>query len=166
MTMKKLRKAIFPGSFDPFTIGHADLVERGLALFDSLIIAIGYNEHKQGWIPVEERVAALRELYANEPRIQVESYVSDLINNPTDAAKEKEADFILRGIRSIKDYEYEQDIAEVNKNLSGIETIVLFANPCLSSVSSSVLRELFHFGKDIQSWLPEGLHYELEKYKK
>lgn len=162
MKMKKLRKAIFPGSFDPFTIGHADLVERGLALFDSLIIAIGYNEHKQGWIPVEERVAALRELYANEPRIQVESYRSLTI----DFAKEKEADFILRGIRSIKDYEYEQDIAEVNKNLSGIETIVLFANPCLSSVSSSVLRELFHFGKDIQSWLPEGLHYELEKYKK
>ena len=160
--MKKLRKAIFPGSFDPFTIGHADLVERGLALFDSLIIAIGYNEHKQGWIPVEERVAALRELYANEPRIQVESYRSLTI----DFAKEKEADFILRGIRSIKDYEYEQDIAEVNKNLSGIETIVLFAKPCLSSVSSSVLRELFHFGKDIQSWLPEGLHYELEKYKK
>lgn len=162
MKMKKLRKAIFPGSFDPFTIGHADLVERGLALFDSLIIAIGYNEHKQGWIPVEERVAALRELYANEPRIQVESYRSLTI----DFAKEKEADFILRGIRSIKDYEYEQDIAEVNKTLSGIETIVLFAKPCLSSVSSSVLRELFHFGKDIQSWLPEGLHYELEKYKK
>ena len=162
MKMKKLRKAIFPGSFDPFTIGHADLVERGLALFDSLTIAIGYNEHKQGWIPVEERVAALRELYANEPRIQVESYRSLAI----DFAKEKESDFILRGIRSIKDYEYEQDIAELNKNLSGIETIVLFANPCLSSVSSSVLRELFHFGKDIQSWLPEGLHYELEKYKK
>ena len=110
----------------------------------------------------EERVAALRELYANEPRIQVESYRSLTI----DLAKEKESDFILRGIRSIKDYEYEQDIAELNKNLSGIETIVLFANPCLSGVSSSVLRELFHFGKDIQSWLPEGLHYELEKYKK
>ena len=162
MKMKKLHKAIFPGSFDPFTIGHADLVERGLDLFDSLIIAIGYNEHKQGWIPVEERVAALRKFYTNETRIQIESYQCLTI----DFAKEKGANFILRGIRSIKDYEYERDIAEMNKKLSGIETIFFFANPDLSSVSSSILRELFHFGKDIQKWLPEGLHYKLEIYKK
>lgn len=160
--MKKLHKAIFPGSFDPFTVGHADLVARGLDLFDSLIIAIGYNEHKQGWIPVEERVAALRKFYANEPRIQVESYQCLTI----DFAKEKGAKFILRGIRSIKDYEYERDIAEMNKKLSDIETIVLFANPNLSSISSSIVRELSHFGKDIQNWLPKGLHYELETNKK
>lgn len=160
--MKKLHKAIFPGSFDPFTVGHADLVARGLDLFDSLIIAIGYNERKQGWIPEEERVAALRKFYANEPRIQVESYQCLTI----DFAKEKGAKFILRGIRSIKDYEYERDIAEVNKKLSDIETIVLFANPNLSSISSSIVQELYNFGKDIQNWLPKGLHYELETYKK
>ena len=162
MKMKKPHKAIFPGSFDPFTIGHADLVERGLALFDSLIIAIGYNENKKGWIPVEERVTALQKLYAKEPRIQIESYQCLTI----DFAKEKGADYILRGIRSIKDYEYERDIAEVNKKLSGIETIILFANPDLSCVSSSILRELSHFDKDIQKWLPEGLHYKLETHKK
>ena len=154
--------ALLPGSFDPFTKGHADLVERGLQLFDHIVIAVGYNENKEGWIPVRERVDALKALYANEPRVTVESY-SCLT---ADFAKQCGATAILRGIRSVKDYEYEMQLADVNKQLSGIETFLLFSNPQYSSVSSSIVRELAHFGKDIQPFLPEGLHYSNTKLER
>lgn len=150
-----MNKAVFPGSFDPFTIGHADLVERGLKLFDRIIISVGYNEHKTGWLPVEERVRALREYYADNQHVTIESY-----NNLTvDFAISHEAKFILRGIRSFKDYEYEASIADVNKKLCGIETVILLSDPVLSAVSSSVVRELKHFGRDISPWIPKGLTY-------
>ena len=150
------KKVIFPGSFDPFTKGHADLVARALQIFDQVVVAIGYNEHKPGWIPVQERVDALKALYANEPRVMVESYSCLTI----DFAKQCGATAILRGIRTVADYEYEMQLADVNKQLSGIETLLLFANPQYSSVSSSMVRELTHFGKDIQPFLPIGLHYD------
>ncbi len=153
------RGLLFPGSFDPFTKGHADLVERALQLFDQVVVAIGFNEHKPGWIPVQERVDALRDLYANEPRVMVESYTGLTV----DFAKQCGAMAILRGVRSVKDYEYEMQLADVNRQLTGIETLLLFANPQYSSVSSSMVRELAHFGKDIQSFLPEGLHYADKK---
>jgi pantetheine-phosphate adenylyltransferase len=150
------KKVIFPGSFDPFTKGHADLVARALQIFDQVVVAIGYNEHKPGWIPVQERVDALKALYANEPRVTVESYSCLTI----DFAKQCGATAILRGIRTVADYEYEMQLADVNKQLSGIETLLLFANPQYSSVSSSMVRELTYFGKDIQPFLPIGLHYD------
>lgn len=150
------KKVFFPGSFDPFTKGHADLVARALQIFDQVVVAIGYNEHKPGWIPVQERVDALKVLYANEPRVTVESYSCLTI----DFAKQCGATAILRGIRTVADYEYEMQLADVNKQLSGIETLLLFANPQYSSVSSSMVRELTHFGKDIQPFLPIGLHYD------
>ena len=134
-------------------------MERGLQLFDSIVIAVGYNENKEGWIPVEERVRALKALYANEPRVTVESYTGLTI----DFAKQCGAVAILRGIRSVKDYEYEMQLADMNKQLSGIETLLLFANPQYSSVSSSMVRELAHFGRDIQAFLPIGLHYSSKK---
>ena len=149
--------ALFPGSFDPFTRGHADIVSRGLRLFDHIIIAVGYNEQKQGWIPLEERVRALRELYKDEPRISVESYNTLTV----DFARTMGAQSILRGVRSHKDYEYELQMADVNRQLAeDIETIVLFANPELAAISSSTIRELKHFGRDITHWLPEGINYE------
>lgn len=153
------KRVLFPGSFDPFTKGHANLVERSLQLFDHVIIAVGYNENKPGWIPVQERVSALKALYANEPRVTVESYSCLTV----DFARQCGAKAILRGIRSVKDYEYEMQMADVNRQLSGIETILLFADPQLSAVSSSIVRELAHFGKDIKPFLPEGLHYTDKK---
>ena len=155
----QIRKVLFSGSFDPFTKGHADIVERGLQLFDHIVIAVGYNENKEGWIPVQERVDALKTFYANEPRVMVESYSCLTI----DFAKQCGATAILRGIRTVADYEYEMQLADVNKQLSGIETLLLFANPQYSSLSSSMVRELVHFGKDIQSFLPIGLHYSDKK---
>ena len=153
-----MSKALFPGSFDPFTRGHADIVERALTLFSHIVIAVGDNEQKKGWIPVSERVRALREFYKNEPRISVEQYNTLTV----DFAKEQDARFILRGVRSHKDYEYELQMAEINRELSpDIETVVLFTTPELSSLSSSLVRELAHFGRDIQNWLPKGLKYNL-----
>lgn len=154
-----MNKVIFPGSFDPFTIGHANLVERATKLFDEVIIAIGYNEHKQGWLPVAERVRALREYYADMPQIQVECYTGLTV----DFAQSRDARFILRGVRSVKDYEYELGIADINSRLADVETVVFLADPTISGISSSVVRELYHFGRDITPWLPQGLNYRIDK---
>lgn len=141
---------LFPGSFDPFTIGHASIVRRALTVFDTVVIAVGYNEHKAGWLPVEERLAAIRKLYHDEPRVQVVSYTG----LTTAVAAEVGASAILRGVRTMHDYEYEQQMAEVNRQLTGIETVLLFADPGLAHVSSSIVRELSHFGQDITQFLP------------
>lgn len=149
--MKKT--AIFPGSFDPFTVGHASIVERGLPLFDEIVIGVGINENKRALYTPEERVRAIAELYAGEPRIRVVAY-DDLT---IDLARREGAGFILRGLRSVKDFEYERDIANMNQRLSGIETVLLFTEPHYSSISSSVVRELIAFGKDVTDFLPAPL---------
>ena len=151
-----MRTAIFPGSFDPYTKGHDSIARRGLQLFDRIIIGVGINEKKKGIMAVEKRIQALKNLYRNEPRISVEAY-SDLT---VDFAKRKQADFILRGVRSHKDFEYELAIADVNKRLSGIETVILFTEPELACISSTIVRELMHFGRDITEFLPEGVTIE------
>ena len=153
------KKVIFPGSFDPFTIGHANLVERAVRLFDEVIIAVGYNEQKTGWLPVEERVRALRGYYSAMPQVRVESYTGLTV----DFAQSQGARFILRGVRSVKDYEYELGIADINARLADVETVVLPADPTISGISSSVVRELHHFGRDIAPWLPQGLDYRIDK---
>lgn len=153
------KKVIFPGSFDPFTIGHANLVERAVRLFDEVIIAVGYNEQKTGWLPVEERVRALREYYSAMPQVRVESYTGLTV----DFAQSQGARFILRGVRSVKDYEYELGIADINARLADVETVVLLADPTISGISSSVVRELHRFGRDITPWLPQGLDYRIDR---
>ena len=148
-----MKKAIFPGSFDPFTLGHHSIVKRALTFMNEIIIGIGYNEGKQCLIPIEKRIEMIGRLYADEPRVKVYAYSGLTI----DFAKEQKADVIIRGIRSVKDFEYEEGIAVINKKLSGIETIFLFTEPELSSVSSSVVRELLHYDKDVSMFLPEGM---------
>lgn len=146
---------LFPGSFDPFTLGHASLVERGLRLFDSIVIGVGVNEQKPGWIPAEERVEALRRLYADEPRVAVMAYSGLTV----DLAAAIGATGILRGVRTVADYQYEMNMADINHRLAGLETIVLFSAPEHAAISSSVVRELAHFGRDIHEFLPKGLSY-------
>ena len=148
-----MKRAIFPGTFDPFTLGHHSIVKRSLTFMGEVIVGIGINEGKHCLLPVEKRVEMIRQLYADEPRVKVMAYSGLTV----DFAKEQEAGFIVRGIRSVKDFEYEEGIADINKKLSGIETIFLFTEPELSSVSSSVVRELLHYGKDVSMFLPEGL---------
>lgn len=148
-----MNRAIFPGTFDPFTIGHYSVVRRALTFMDEIIIGIGINENKRTWFSTEKRIEMISELYRNEPRVRVEAY-SDLT---IDLAKRMEANFIIRGIRTVKDFEYEETIADINRQLAGIETILLFTEPELTSVSSSVVRELLSFGKDVSRFLPEGM---------
>ena len=144
------KKGLFPGSFDPFTRGHDDIVKRALGLFDEVIIAVGYNESKKGWLTPEERVRTISKLYADEPSITVESYTGLTV----DFAREHGVTAIIRGVRTTADFEYEMQMADVNRQLAGIETILLPASPQLSSISSSVVRELAHFGRDVSSLLP------------
>ena len=148
-----MKKAIFPGSFDPFTLGHHSIVKRALGFMDEVIIGIGINESKRGFLSVEKRVDSIQRLYADEPRVKVMAYNGLTV----DFAQEQKAEFIVRGIRSVKDFEYEESIADINRKLGGIETIFLFTEPDLASVSSSVVRELLHYGKDVSVFLPEGM---------
>ncbi len=154
---EKKSSILFPGSFDPFTLGHADLVKRALGIFDTVIVAVGYNEQKEGWIPVDERIRALKDFYRNEPRVKIERYTG----LTAEMAHDMGVSCILRGVRSTTDYEYELNIADINHHLAGTETVILLAKPQLATLSSSVVRELAHFGRDITEWLPEGLSYNI-----
>lgn len=145
-----MKIAIFPGTFDPFTKGHADIVRRGLRIFDKVIVAVGINEHKVSSATVEQRLADIAHCFQGETNVEVVAY--DGLT--ADFARQHGVDFILRGVRSLKDYEYERDIADINFRLNSIETIILFSKPELAAVSSSVVRELQHFGKDISDFLP------------
>ena len=145
-----MRIAIFPGTFDPFTKGHADIVARGLEIFDRIVVAIGVNDSKVPCQTVEERVAAISRLYEADDRVSVVAYEG----LTTDFARQRQAGFILRGVRTIKDYEYERDIADVNYQLSRVETVVLFCRPQFAAISSSIVRELQHYGRDVSEFLP------------
>ena len=145
--MKK-RIALFPGTFDPFTIGHQSLVSRGLALVDEIIISIGINDKKQTYFTLEKRLEAIRCLYKDEPRVKVMSYNSLTV----DFAEEVGAEFIMR---TVNDFEYEKSIADVNRKLSGIETFILFTEPEHTHISSSIVRELLRYGKDISPFVPK-----------
>lgn len=143
---------IFVGSFNPFTIGHDSIVERALPLFDRLVIGVvGDQVHKPDMPSAEERVRAIADLYANEPRISVKPYYGLAV----DFARAENARFIVKGVRSVKDFEYEREQADVNRQLAGIETILLYSEPQYSSISSSMVRELQHFGVDVSAYLPK-----------
>ena len=148
-----MRKAIFPGTFDPFTIGHFSVVKRALTFMDEVVIGIGVNDGKRTHFPVEQRVEMIKNLYADEPRVKVEAYSGLTV----DFAKECGAQFIVRGIRTVRDFEYEETIADINRKLAGIETLLLFTEPELTSISSTIVRELLQYGKDVSSFLPKGL---------
>lgn len=147
------RIAVFPGTFDPFTIGHLSIVNRGLELLDEVVIAIGINDAKRTYFTVEQRLDMLREFFHDNPRVRVQAYDCLTI----DLAKQCNAGFILRGIRSINDFEYEKTIADVNRKLSGVETIILFTEPELTHVSSTIVRELLRFGHSVDEFVPKGL---------
>lgn len=145
------RIALFPGSFNPFTRGHESLVTRALSICDGVTIAIGINIGKKD-SDTESRVRAIRDLYAGDPRIDVVTY-SELTG---ELAKRLGCAFILRGVRNTADFEYEMNMADVNRRLFGIETVLLPALPELAWISSSTARELERFGHDISELLPSG----------
>lgn len=147
-------KMIFPGSFDPFTKGHESVVRRALEFCDELVIAVGYNglKRNQGMFSAEERVRMISEFYKEEPRVSVISYTT----LTTDIANELGCTHILRGVRTVIDFEYERSLADVNRHLTGIETILLFNEPAMAHITSTTVRELLSFGKDVSEFMPEG----------
>ena len=145
-----MRKAVFPGSFDPFTVGHKDIADRALRMFDHVVIGIGYNIHKASADSIAERAARIAALYADEPRISVEAYTGLTV----DFARRHGAAFIVRGLREVKDFEYERNLADTNAAISDIETVFLTARPELGFISSSMVRELAANGYDASRFLP------------
>jgi pantetheine-phosphate adenylyltransferase len=152
--------AIFPGTFDPFTLGHLSLIERGLQLFNEIIVAIGVNIDKKTIFTMEQRLEMISRLFRDKPEVRIEAYTGLTV----DFAKAQGAGFILRGIRSVADFEYEKNIANVNRKISGLETIILFTDPEYSYISSSIVRELWIHGKSIDDFIPKNLY--INEYKK
>ena len=157
-----MRTGIFVGSFNPFTIGHDSIVTRALPLFDRLVIGVvGDQVHKPNMPSAEERIKGAEErikviadLYRDEPRIEVKPYYGLAV----DFARAENAHFIVKGVRSVKDFEYEREQADINRQLSGVETILLYSEPQFSSISSTMVRELQHFGVDVSPYLPNKTH--------
>lgn len=145
-----MSKAFFAGSFNPFTIGHQNIVDRALGIFDTVVIAIGQNTHKAG-NEVSAPINAIKRIYADNPRVQVSEYRG----LTTDAAIAEGATCLLRGLRDEKDFAYERNLADVNRNISGLETVFIVSDPALAWVSSSVVRELQHYGRDVSGLLPK-----------
>lgn len=148
-----MKRALFPGSFDPFTIGHYDIVLRGLNIFDEIIIGIGRNSTKKETFPIRERETAIQKIFKDEPRVHVLIY--DCLT--VDLAKQQECDFILRGIRCVSDFEYERNMAEANKQLGGVETIILYTRPEYAHISSTLVRDLYSYNKDVSAFVPNKL---------
>jgi len=145
------RIAIFPGSFDPVTLGHIDIIERALPLFDKIIIAIGKNSQKQGYFTLEQRINWLQEIFLNESKIEIDSYEG----LTTEYCKLKKAHYILRGLRSVTDYEYEKVIAHANRGLNKeIETVFFLSKPEFGHVSSTIVKEILRHGGDISNMVP------------
>lgn len=147
--MKKI--ALYPGTFDPFTIGHLSIVERGLTLFDEIIIAIGVNGAKKNTTAIQDRILHIEKVTHNMPGVKVVSYT----NLTVEAAKEHGANFILRGVRTVADYEYERNLAYANRNLTGIETVLLYTLPELSYISSTMVKDLQNHGYDVSPYVPK-----------
>lgn len=145
-----MRKAIFAGSFDPYTLGHHDIVVRAMDMFDQIVIGIGKNSTKKEMFPLQERIRRIEEIYKGNEKVKVVAYEGLTV----DFAKAESAKYLLRGVRSVTDFAYEQQIAEANKQLGGIETVLLFTSPEYAHISSTLVRDVYSYGKDISIYLP------------
>jgi pantetheine-phosphate adenylyltransferase len=148
-----MNKAIFPGSFDPITLGHYDIIQRGLQLFDHLVVAIGDNSDKSYRFSLEERLEFLQQTFKNEPRIEITTYSGLTV----DYCKSIEAQFILRGLRNPADFEFEKAIAHTNRTLSKIETVFLLTASDKAFISSSIVRDVLKHQGDISALVPTAV---------
>ncbi|MBC7438906.1 MAG: pantetheine-phosphate adenylyltransferase [Flavobacterium sp.] len=148
-----MRKAIFPGSFDPITLGHFDIIKRSIPLFDEIIVAIGINAEKKYMFSLEDRKRFIEEAFADEPTIKVITYEGLTI----DLCKKMKANFILRGLRNPADFEFEKAIAHTNRRLSKIETVFLLTAAKTSYISSSIVRDVIRNGGEYQMLVPESV---------
>ena len=146
-----MKRAVFPGSFDPITLGHSDIINRGLSLFDEIIIAIGINADKKYMFELKQRVAFIEELYKEEPKINVMTYSGLTV----DFCKQQDAQFILRGLRNPADFEFEKAIGHTNRLLSEIETVFLLTSVRTSYISSSIVRDVMRNDGDYKLLVPK-----------
>ncbi len=152
-----LKIAIFPGSFDPFTVGHEAIVRRALTIFDSVVIGIGINTAKSGFLSPENRRCLIEDVFAKEHRVTVKCYEGLTI----DFCEAQRATHIIRGLRNSEDMEFERSIEILNRSMSNtIETIYMLTAPEHIHISSSVVRELYHFGRDVSTLLPPRINIE------
>ena len=148
------RIAIFPGSFDPITKGHEDILRRALPLFDEIIISIGKNSSKQNYFPLEQREKWIRQVFKDEPKVRVESYTGLTV----DFCKKMKAGFILRGLRTSADFEFEKAIAQNNHiMMPEIETIFILPVPALSAINSTIVRDIIRNGGDASPFIPDSI---------
>ena len=157
---KKFIRAIFPGSFDPITNGHLDVIERGIKLFDELIVAVGTSPIKNALFTPEERVEMIAELVAEMPRVSVESFDGLMVKY----AAKKKADVILRGLRSLTDVQYEFKLAMTNRAVAGIETVFVMTSAEYGCTSSTLIREAAGLGGDVSNMVPEAVWGRLQKH--
>jgi len=151
--IRKMRKAVFPGSFDPITLGHVDIIERALPLFEEIILAIGINADKKYMFSLEERIHFLAETFKAEQKIKVLSYEGLTV----DLCKKENAGFILRGLRNAVDLDYEKTIGQTNYKMAGIETVFLIASSGKSHISSSVVRDVRKNGGNFAFMVPKSV---------
>lgn len=151
--MSNKRIAVFPGSFDPFTVGHEALVKRTLDLFDGIIVAVGMNATKKYMFSVEQRTQWIRNVFANEPKVKV----TDFTGLTVDFCKKNNADFIIRGVRTSTDFEFEKAIAQMNRSISSIETIFIMPLPEHSAINSTIIRDIIRNDGDASPFVPKGV---------
>ncbi len=148
------RIAVFPGTFDPFTIGHFNIVERALPLFDKIIIAVGKNAKKDGFFDVEKRIDIIKQAFKDEPKIDIQTYTGLTV----DFCNKLNAKYLLRGLRTSADFEYERAIAQMNKmQYPEIETVLLLTLPEHTPISSTIVRDIYRNGGDVSEYLPKGV---------
>jgi pantetheine-phosphate adenylyltransferase len=153
--------AIFPGSFDPFTIGHESIVRRALPLFDKIIVAIGYNTNKKGYFPIEKRMEWITKVFQNESKVVVDNYDGLTV----DFCTKVNAKYILRGLRTAADFEYERSIAQMNKAMfSDLESVFILTTPEYTPVTSTIVRDIILHGGDATQFLPSGITLEDLKF--
>ena len=148
-----MKKYVFPGSFDPITLGHQDIIERALPLCDSLIIAVGENSEKKYMFSLQKRVKFISKTFADEPKISIETYQGLTV----DFCMEVEATALLRGLRNPEDFEFEKSIAQINRRLSNIDTVFLLTSADHSYISSGIVREIMNHEGDYSSLVPNAV---------
>jgi pantetheine-phosphate adenylyltransferase len=155
--MKQNKTALFPGSFDPFTIGHEAILTRAANLFDEIIIGIGFNSEKKGFFPIEKRLDIIRKVCKNFNNVSVDTYSALTVQY----CEEKNIHYILRGLRTAADFEFERAVAQMNRKLKqDIETVFLLTEPDHTPVSSSVIREILRYGGNVDQFIPKSVNIQ------
>ncbi len=158
-----MRKAVFPGSFDPITIGHVEIIKRSLPLFDEIVVAVGINSQKKSLFSLEQRIRWLEQVFSDEPQIQVDSFEGLTVH----FCKKIGANYLVRGLRNSSDFDYEKTISQLNQIVGdNIETLFFISQPAYSHISSTIVREIIKGGGDASPFLPDPISISLHKPKK